>query len=140
MRAIIEKIIEGVNETLDAVITPMNAAAKQLGKMAEGDELSELDETAYKGDFKDMIQNLNKVRMALYRLIEDALSLSEAAIEGKLSTRADVSLHKGGYRKVVEGVNNTLDAVIEPVNEAAAVLDEMAKGNLKCCGGGRLPR
>ena len=45
--------------------------------------------------------------------------LSQAAVEGKLSTRADASKHEGDFRKIVEGVNDTLDAVIGPLNVAA---------------------
>ena len=56
--------------------------------------------------------------------------LGQAAVEGRLSTRADASKHQGGFRKVVEGVNATLDAMMLPIKEAADCLQEMAGGNL----------
>ncbi len=67
---------------------------------------------------------------SLKAMLADADMLAQAAVEGRLSTRADADKHQGDFRKIVEGVNQTLDAVIEPVNEAAAVLAEIAKGNL----------
>ncbi|MBL0124639.1 MAG: hypothetical protein IPP88_18560 [Betaproteobacteria bacterium] len=54
--------------------------------------------------------------------------LSEAAIAGKLSTRADASKHKGEFNRVVSGVNQTLDAVIGPLNVAASYVDQISKG------------
>jgi len=76
--------------------------------------------------FKSFGATLNAVQS----LIADANMLTEAAVMGKLSTRADADKHKGDFRKIVEGINKTLDAVIRPVNEATDVLKEMAKGNL----------
>ena len=68
---------------------------------------------------------------AIKTMIDDVAVLSEAAVAGKLGTRADAGKHSGDFRKIVQGVNTTLDAVIEPITEAAAVLKEMALGNLQ---------
>lgn len=61
---------------------------------------------------------------------EDAMLLSRAAVEGKLSTRADANRHQGDYRRIVEGVNATLDAVIGPLNVAANYVDRIAQGSI----------
>ncbi len=68
---------------------------------------------------------------ALNAMVADAIMLSKAAVEGKLTTRADATRHKGDYRKVVQGVNDTLDAVIKPVQEASDVLRKIAAGDLR---------
>lgn len=124
------KVVNGVNDTLDAIMQPLNAASIQLEKTANGDDLEEMDVELYKGDFKIIITNLNGVRESLYAMLGDSMMLADAAVEGKLSARADLTKHKGGYQKLIEGFNNTLDSVINPVNEAAMVLAEMSKGNL----------
>jgi methyl-accepting chemotaxis protein len=67
-------------------------------------------------------------KMAVNAMIADAIMLSQAAVEGKLATRADASKHQGDYRKVVEGVNKTLDAVIGPLNVAAKYVDNISIG------------
>jgi methyl-accepting chemotaxis protein len=56
--------------------------------------------------------------------------LSQAAVDGKLATRADASKHQGDFRKIVEGVNSTLDAVIGPLNVAAEYVDRISKGDI----------
>ncbi|HEX4785687.1 MAG TPA: methyl-accepting chemotaxis protein [Candidatus Sulfotelmatobacter sp.] len=67
-------------------------------------------------------------KAAVNAMIADAIMLSQAAVEGKLATRADASKHHGDYRKVVEGVNLTLDAVIGPLNVSAKYVGEISKG------------
>ena len=65
-------------------------------------------------------------KLAVSAMMADAMMLAQAAIEGKLSTRADAGRHQGDYRKVVEGVNSTLDAVIGPLNVAAKYVDDIS--------------
>ena len=56
--------------------------------------------------------------------------LSEAAVAGKLDTRADATRHEGDFRKIVEGVNDTLDAVIGPLNVAAEYVERISRGDI----------
>jgi methyl-accepting chemotaxis protein len=76
-------------------------------------------------------KNLNKCIGNINLMVSDVNMLSAAAVEGNLAIRADAANHGGEFRKIVEGINQTLDAVIAPVREAAAVLQEMAGGNLQ---------
>jgi methyl-accepting chemotaxis protein len=122
------RIVEGVNNTLDAVIGPLNVAAEYVDRISKGDIPAEITD-AYYGDFNEIKNNLNTCIRAVNLLIEDAGDLTEAAVQGKLSTRADASRHTGDFRKIVIGVNDTLDAVIEPLHEAMRVSQEFAAGN-----------
>ena len=74
---------------------------------------------------------MKKMVTAIRKLVGEANMLAEAAVEGRLDTRADASQLRGDFARVIDGVNATLDSVIRPVQEAAAVLDEMARGNLQ---------
>ncbi len=69
-------------------------------------------------------------KQALNAMLADAALLTQAAVQGKLATRADASKHQGDYRKVVEGVNATLDAVIGPLNVSAEYVDRISKGDI----------
>jgi methyl-accepting chemotaxis protein len=120
-------IVEGVNKTLDAVITPLNVAADYVDKIARGAIPPKIT-AAYNGDFNTLKNNLNTCIEAISALVADARMLSDAAVAGKLATRADATKHQGDYRAVVEGVNQTLDAVIGPLNVAASYVDNIAKG------------
>ena len=125
-----KEIVVGVNKTLDSVIEPLNVAADYVDKISKGNIPSKITDN-YNGDFNIIKNNLNVCIDSINLLATDASILVQAALDGKLSTRANESKHSGEYKKIVEGVNKTLDAVIEPVKEAAAVLQEMSNGNLK---------
>ncbi|MDD5189572.1 MAG: methyl-accepting chemotaxis protein, partial [Dehalococcoidales bacterium] len=92
--------------------------------------LSDADTREAGEKFRKLFDALQVTVKTIELLINDTIVLSNAAIEGKLSTRADISQHQGEFRKIVDGVNKTLDAVILPVNEAAAVLQKLAENDL----------
>ncbi len=123
------KIVEGVNQTLDAVITPLNVAADYVDHISKGDIPARITDT-YNGDFNTIKNNLNTCIDAVNKLVADAGVLSKAAVEGRLATRADASQHQGDFRRIVEGVNATLDSVIGPLNVAANYVDRISKGDI----------
>jgi len=124
-----KKIVQGVNETLDAVIGPLNVAAEYVDRIAKGDIPNKITDN-YNGDFNEIKNNLNVCIDAINALVADAGVLSKAAVEGKLATRADAGKHQGDFRKIVQGVNETLDSVIGPLNVAAEYVDRIAKGDI----------
>jgi len=123
------KIVEGVNQTLDAVIGPLNVAAEYVDRISKGDIPPKITDK-YNGDFNEIKNNLNVCIDAISRVVADGVGLTKAAVEGKLATRADAAKHEGDFRKVIEGFNLTLDAVIGPLNVAAEYVDRISKGNI----------
>ncbi len=73
---------------------------------------------------------LKQVRTNLLALVADAALLNQAAVDGKLATRADATKHQGDFRKIVQGVNDCLDSVIGPLNVAAGYVDRISKGDI----------
>ncbi|HSI46226.1 MAG TPA: MCP four helix bundle domain-containing protein, partial [Methylophilus sp.] len=100
------KIVQGVNDTLDAVINPLNVAAQYVSDISKGNIPAKITDH-YHGDFNTIKDNLNQCIDAVNALVGDANLLSKAAVDGQLSTRADASKHQGDFRKIVEGVNAT---------------------------------
>jgi methyl-accepting chemotaxis protein len=122
-------IIVGVNETLDAVIGPLNVAAEYVDRISKGDVPPKITDS-YNGDFNEIKLNLNTCIDAVNALVTDTESLIQSAVAGKLTTRADATRHQGDFKKIVAGVNNTLDAVIGPLNVAAEYVDRISKGDI----------
>ncbi len=123
------RIVEGVNDMLDAILLPIGEGNRVLAQVSNG-KIDELIAQTYKGDHEKMKQAVNNVALALQAMTKDATILVNAAVEGKLATRADATKHKGEYRIIVEGVNQTLDAVIGPLNVAAEYVDRISKGDI----------
>jgi methyl-accepting chemotaxis protein len=124
-----QKIVAGVNETLDAVIEPLKVAAEYVDRISKGDIPPKITDD-YSGDFNEIKLNLNNCIDNFNALVEDANMLAEAAVLGNLATRADSSRHQGDFSRIIEGVNATLDAIIEPVNMAAEYLERISKGDI----------
>ncbi len=124
-----QRIVKGVNDTLDAVIGPLNVAAGYMDRISKGDIPPKITD-AYNGDFNTIKNNLNTCVDAVNALVADAHLLAEAAVAGKLATRADATKHQGDFRKIVAGVNDTLDAVIGPINDVQHVMGAMEQGDM----------
>ncbi len=109
---------------------PIRHLSDVANQLAAGE--TNIQRTNYhaKDEVGQLLNSFRDILNAIQALVADSNMLTEAAVNGRLSARADADRHQGDYRKIIEGVNHTLDAVIEPVNEAAAVLQEMARGNL----------
>jgi methyl-accepting chemotaxis protein len=123
------EIVQGVNNTLDAVTHPMMAMSEYMERIAKGD-IPEQITAERKGDFRKFKDAVNTLIVAVNALVRDAVRLSEAAVAGRLSERADATQHQGDFRKIVDGVNHTLDSVIRPVEDSASVLAKMAAGDM----------
>ncbi len=112
------KIVEGVNQTLDAVIGPVNFCAGYLERISKGDIPPRITDT-FKGDFDGIKNNFNNCIDNINALVGDAALLAKAAADGRVGTRADATKHQGDYRRIIEGVNSTLDAIVEPLKVTA---------------------
>src|ERR1022692_744188 len=124
-----KKVIEGFNLTLDSVIKPLNVSAEYLDRISKGDIPPKITDN-YNGDFNEIKNNLNTCIDALNRVVADGVALTQAALEGKLATRADAAKHQGDFKKVIEGFNLTLDNVIKPLNVSAEYVDRISKGDI----------
>ncbi|MEI7891709.1 MAG: methyl-accepting chemotaxis protein [Myxococcales bacterium] len=124
-----QTIVDGINDTLDAVLGPLGVAADYVQRISKGD-IPKRIETDYAGDFNELKDGLNTCIDAINALIDDTDMLATAAVEGQLASRADSSRHGGGFRKIVEGIDRTLDAVISPLAAAAATIDRIARGDI----------
>ncbi len=116
------EIVVGINKTLDAVIGPLNVAAEYVDRISKGNIPEKITDN-YNGDFNEIKSNLNQCIDAINLLVTDSKMLSNAAIEGKFSTRANAQNHQGEFRKTVEGVNATLDTVVDKTVWYESIID-----------------
>jgi methyl-accepting chemotaxis protein len=129
------KVIEGLNATLDAIVTPLNMAANNLDSIARGNIPNKITEH-YNGDFNNIKDNLNTCIASINALVNDVQMLANAANDGRVSVRADASAHSGDFRKIVEGVNETLEMIVGPIATVKVAVEtistaakEIAQGN-----------
>ena len=118
--------------SINMVKTRINHTIVILNNISLGDfkDLAELKAVGRRSDNDTLVPTVIKTIENIKYLVEETELLSNAAIEGKLSTRGNAAKFQGEYAKVVEGINSTLNAVIEPITEANSVLREISGGNL----------
>jgi len=63
-------------------------------------------------------------------LATEVQRLVEAAINGKLDTRADADKFEGQDKEILQGVNKLIDAIVGPLNVAAEYVDRISKGDV----------
>ena len=124
-----KKIISGVNDTLDAVIAPLNVAAEYVDRISKGD-IPPVITDEYRGDFNEIKNNLNQCIDIMTGLLSETNGLIDAAVEGRLDTRADHEKFVGDWGKLVGGVNGLIDALVNPLNVTAEYVDRISKGDI----------
>ncbi len=110
-----------------SITRPVGEAVKIADKIAEGDFSVKID-TSAKDEVGQVLTALDRAVTSVKNMSAEAGRLAQAAVDGKLSTRADASQYKGEYQKIVAGVNATLDSVINPLNVTAKYVDDISKG------------
>ena len=117
---------ERINDSLVEVVDAINKQAAEAQSIADGDltvAISVLSENDVIG------KSLLQIRKALQHLVVDAHVLAEAAVEGRLATRADAAVHQGEYGKVIQGVNRMLEAVAAPLKATAENASTLASSS-----------
>ena len=130
------KIVQGVNDTLDAVIEPINDVQRVMAAMERGDMTETIDKH-YQGDFavlKDAINNtISKLSETIAQIITAADALSNAA--GQVSSTAQsLSQSSSEQAASVEETTSSLEQMTASVTqntENAKVTDNMATKSAK---------
>jgi methyl-accepting chemotaxis protein len=123
------KIVDGVNETLNTIVGPLNVAIESLDKFSQG-EAPEQITADYRGDYKKLKDSVNSVIAIVKARNEEVNRLLSAATDGKLDTRAEVSRFSGGNAQLIGGINELLETIVNPIRDSAEVLEKLAAGDL----------
>ncbi|HZX33043.1 MAG TPA: methyl-accepting chemotaxis protein [Rhodocyclaceae bacterium] len=75
-------------------------------------------------------QAIDQIRANIQALVNDANTLAQAAVEGRLAVRADPARHQGEFRNIIAGLNAVMEAIVGPVNEINRVMAAVESGDL----------
>lgn len=130
------KVVEGVNQTLDAVISPVQEAGAVLKRIAAGDLTAKVA-GSYQGDHAEIKNDINAMTEALgtsmRSIAENAGSLSTASEEltatsQQMSANAEeTSAQANVVSASAEQVNKNLQTVATGTEEMSASIKEIAK-------------
>ncbi|MFW5701812.1 MAG: methyl-accepting chemotaxis protein, partial [Bacteroidota bacterium] len=123
------KLVSGFNNTLDAVINPLNVTAEYVDRISKGDIPPKITDE-YKGDFNEIKNNLNQCIDVMNGLLKETDRLIDATKNGQLDIRGNSSQFVGGWAELVNGINELVDAFVGPVNVTAEYVDRISKGDI----------
>jgi methyl-accepting chemotaxis protein len=117
------KIVQGVNDTLDAVIIPLNVAANYVDRISKGDIPAKITDT-YHGDFNILKNNLNACIDGLGGLVEANEILEKMAVND-YSCSVD-----GKYEGVFASVALSVNSVKTRIGHMLSTIKYVSQGDL----------
>ncbi len=114
-------VVIGINETLDAVIGPLNVAAEYVERIAKG-TIPPMITDPYRGDFLEIKNNLNGCITIMNNLLAETFRVIHAANADNLDERADAELFSGDWKKLVTGINTIITTIVNPLKQATEQL------------------
>jgi len=129
------KIVEGVNQTLDSVIGPLNMAAKYVDRISKGDIPEKITDN-YNGDFNEIKNNLNAMVENLSNFAVHCQEAAEQVASGseQISSSA-ASMSQGGSQaaasveeisSAMEEMSSTVAHTAENARETEAIATKVA--------------
>ncbi len=123
-----KEMIGGLNNTLDAVIHPLNVSAEYVDRISKGDIPPRIEED-YKGDFNELKTNLNTMIDTLNFFVEDMSFMSKEHINGQIDIYMHEEKFQGVFNQMAKGMNDTVKDHIAGILRILDVIDEYGKGN-----------
>ncbi len=123
------EIIDGINNTLDGIVEPMNVALDFIHKVASGEDTDEI-ENHYKGQYGVLVNNLMLVRESLILLNSEAEKMTKAALAGDFSCQPDTDQLKGNYAQIMKSVSEAMGHIITPLRISGDYMRKIGQGEI----------
>jgi methyl-accepting chemotaxis protein len=118
-------IITGVNDTLDAVITPLNIAAEYVARISRGDIPDQITDT-YQGDFNTIKDNLNVLIGAMNDITVTAERISEGDLTVTIQKRSEGDKLMMALQDMVDKLSTVVQEVKDGADNVAAGSEQMS--------------
>jgi methyl-accepting chemotaxis protein len=127
------KIIEGVNDTLDAVVGPVQEASAVLEEMAKGN-LSARVTGEYRGDHAIIKNSLNNTLNTIMGYISEISQILGQMAEGDLTVGIS-SQYLGDFAALKDSINHIVSSLRDVLSEIGLSADQVAAGTQQVSGG-----
>ncbi len=105
------RIVKGVNDTMNAVINPLNVAVSYMDRISKGDFPDEITDE-YKGDFNQIKNSINLLISNLRGTVEMAKKIAD----GDLSVRVTILSDKDMLGKALTRMVETIKLIVSSIN------------------------
>jgi methyl-accepting chemotaxis protein len=124
------KIVQGVNETLDAVIGPLNVAARYVDLISKGDVPEQITDT-YNGDFNLIKNNLNALIVAMNDITAAAEEIANGNLTVVIRERSPKDKLMQALEAMVGGLTRTVSDIRSIAGEVAAASQSISTASIQ---------
>jgi methyl-accepting chemotaxis protein len=115
------EIVRGVNAILEAVIGPLNVAAKYVDQISKGDVPPPITDT-YHGDFNTIKNNINSLVVAM----NDVTAAAAAIADGDLTV---VIRERSAQDKLMQALSSMVSGLVRTVQDVRTIAGEVASAS-----------
>jgi len=101
------ELVRGVNNTLDALITPLNVSADYVDRISKGDIPPKIT-AVYKGDFNTIKENLNLLIDAMNTVTASAEEIARGNLTVRIQERSEQDKLMQALVSMVQGLTRTM--------------------------------
>ncbi len=121
------KVVEGINNTLDAIVAPITEASEVLRQMSEGN-LHVTVNGDYKGDHAELKRNLNTTIANLLDYISEISKVLSQISDGNLNIALEAD-YKQDFLEIKNSLNNILATLSQVMGDIGNASDQVASGS-----------
>ncbi|MDV3428463.1 MAG: methyl-accepting chemotaxis protein [Bacillota bacterium] len=121
------KIVEGINETLDQVIRPIEEASEVLGEIGKGNLKAQV-KGEYNGDFAVIKDSVNNTAASLREIIEDAEVKLDEIASGNLKISIDKT-YQGDFGAISDSLNLIIESLNGTLRKIETASEQVAAGS-----------
>jgi len=129
-----KKTLEGVNRTLDAVISPLNVAADYVDRISKGYIPAKITDS-YNGDFNAIKEDLNALVDAMQRVTQVAREIASGNLQLEVRPRSEgdelmraLEAMAKKLTEVVQGVKCSADNVAAGAHQLNSASEQLSQG------------
>ena len=124
------KIVQGVNETLDAVIGPLNVAADYVDKISKGEVPPPITDS-YNGDFNTIKINLNALVAAMNEITAAAEEISNGNLTVDIRERSPQDKLMQALSAMVGGLTRTVSEIRVIAGEVSSASQSISTASVQ---------
>ena len=128
------EIVVGVNAILDAVVTPLNVAARYIDQISKGDLPPQIT-TAYHGDFNLIKDNLNELISAMQEITQAAEEIAGGNLTVVLEARSPQDKLMQALGAMVSGITRVVQEIRTIAGEVAMASQSISTTSIEVSNG-----
>jgi methyl-accepting chemotaxis protein len=119
------RIVQGINDTLDAMVAPMHDVAAVLDRLAAGDLAARAEPGRYCNESRKIMAGVNATLDALLAPVQEAGAVLGRLAERDLSARM-TGCYAGDHARMLAAVNGTGEALQEALAQVASAVAQVS--------------